>query len=316
MINLCTLSDYNYLTYGLVLYRSITDTTKSDFTLHYLCLDNKCYEKLNKLKEENSWTNLKLYTIENLNLSTDWHYLIDNTQDRGIDHSDGQSTYHWALASFFTNWLMEQEDLPLLYADSDICFYNDVKHIFDIVGGSSTGLITHKHISPTDRSSVGYYNVGIIYFNNNSYGKQCLKRWVSCVIGKDTSYPHHRTCGDQKYLELFMDWIGRDKVYNLDMSIGHSAPWCAGHHIIGPDRQNPGYLAIDWPAFAFNEPNTIVSQLLYFYHFSHFNPDYKSNTWEKDREGEWCNFLSQPGLTKIYQDYFNKCLSIKQKYNI
>ena len=189
MINLISLSDYNYLIYGLVLYNSLKNTTVSDFTLHYLCLDDKTYDILNKLKEKYGWIDLKLYNFSIIKNSEDWEYLVNNTENRSVDKSDGQSTFHWALASVFTNYLMTEINEPCLYIDSDICCYNDIGEIFDYLEDKSVGLITHKHISPSEWSSVGFYNVGIIYFSNTDDGVLCLKKWKDCVIGKDQSYP-------------------------------------------------------------------------------------------------------------------------------
>ena len=47
--NCCTLSDYNYLLKGLVLYDSLEKHNKEDFRLYYLCLDQKTYDKLKEL---------------------------------------------------------------------------------------------------------------------------------------------------------------------------------------------------------------------------------------------------------------------------
>lgn len=297
MIDLVTLSDKNYLINGLILYDSLKQNVTSDFTLHYLCLDDIVYNTLKKL----NYINIKLYSLKIIEESEDWRFLINNTENRSIDKSDGQSTFHWALASVFTNYLMEIEDRPLLYIDSDICIYNDIGIVFDKMIDYNVGLITHKHISPNEWSSVGYYNVGIIYFNNTEEGKSCLKKWKNCVIGKDRSYPNYKNCGDQKYLELFTSWI--NKIVLLDSIIGHSAPWCAGHHEI---YERDGIKYLKWPGFCFNQPNTIFEQPLYFYHFSHFTPNLKNNTWKKDRNNEWCTFLNQKGLIEIYNDYFNR----------
>lgn len=301
MIDFVTLSDKNYLINGLVLYNSLKQNITSDFTLHYLCLDDITYSKLYKLKEEKSYIDLKLYRFDVIQNLDDWQYLIKNTENRSIDKADGQSTFHWALASVFTNYLMNIEDRPLLYIDSDICVYNDLGIIFDKMIDYNVGLISHKHISPKEWSHVGYYNVGIIYFNNTNDSKLCLQKWKDCVIGKDLSYPKYKSCGDQKYLELFITWI--DKIILLDSIVGHSAPWCAGHHEIY-DKNNVKYLK--WPGFCFDRPELIFEQPLYFYHFSHFTPDYTNNTWKKDRDNEWCGFLGQPGMTEIYQEYFEK----------
>ena len=53
MINLTTVSDYNYLTKGISLYESLLNSS-NDFTLHYLCIDDKSYDNIWK-SEVKKW---------------------------------------------------------------------------------------------------------------------------------------------------------------------------------------------------------------------------------------------------------------------
>ena len=171
--HIVTLSDHNYLLNGMALANSIRDTSQ-DYVIHYLCLDEETYMNLHLLKEtdpKHKFKPVQLYQIGELMKNEDFQTLADNNESRPIDESDGQSHFHWALASYFSAHLMNKYHLPhVLYVDSDIVFYQDVQRVFDAVGDKSIGLITHKH-NKLDKTTtnVGYYNVGVIYFKTVSY---------------------------------------------------------------------------------------------------------------------------------------------------
>ena len=235
------------------------------------------------------------------------------------------SPFHWALASFFTHYLIEKEGLEhCLYSDTDICFYNDIKHIFECVSEDDIGLITHKHVPLDYMQSVGYYNVGIMYFGPSEKSKTCLGFWRNCVADKNNPYADQfGTCGDQKYLELFEFVVEDVKINVLDHKIGHVAPW---NFSLSGIKNNK----LTWdmgPAF-FNCHVTgehEITQDLMFCHFSHFSPDYDNDSYEidfnfedtpKGRRPAWGNVLPQPGVKELYDNYFELCKKTRKKYGI
>ena len=157
MLHLSAISDYNYLTYGLALRDTISQNTNEDFTIHYLALDEKTKKSIQGVP------NIELYSLDCIQQDEMFSVLKENNPSKPGD----LSPFHWALASFFTHYLIEKKGLPhCLYTDTDICFYNDIKSIFDSVNNYDVGLITHKHVPLDYMQSVGYYNVGIVYFDN------------------------------------------------------------------------------------------------------------------------------------------------------
>ena len=105
-----------------------------------------------------------------------------------------------------------------MYIDSDIYFYKDPQIIYDELGNKSIGIIRHRH--NTSSSVDGEFNVGIIYFKNDTEGVECLRWWNDCIL--ESLRPDLATCGDQKYLEEF------PKMYDtaiLDKTFAHGAPW-------------------------------------------------------------------------------------------
>ena len=308
--HIITLSDHNYIINGMCLYESLLrDST--DFTLHYLCLNDETYNKLNSLNLDN----LKCYSMEELSKDKDFETLKNNNESRPIDESDGQSHFHWALGSFFSGYLLNNYNLPhVLYVDSDIIFYRDVQLVFDAMGSKSIGIITHKH-NKLDKTStnVGYYNVGIIYFANDEVGSKCLNFWRNCCIHPDNEYSAtFGSCGDQKYLELFDDLFGEENVEVLCRKVGNGAPWnFPMFEFLEDDR-------IIWrdPDGNVLDPGEELEQDVVFNHFSHFTPNYEEKSFGFDRGGEWGPIYNHPGVIDIYANYMQNLLSVKEKFQL
>ena len=321
MINISCISDENYLTYGLSLRDSIASNTKEDFIIHYLALDEKTEKFLSGVD------NIKVYTLDVIENDPDFQKLKENNPSKPGD----LSPFHWALASFFSYYLMENENIEnCIYSDTDICFYGDIKDVIDsckieaIDEECDVGLITHKHVPLDYMQSVGYYNVGIIYFNGTEKALKCLKFWRDCVVDKNNIYAaQFGSCGDQKYLELFEHVIDGIQIMTLDVHIGHAAPWNFSLSRIENNK-------LTWdmgPAFFDSEVNgehELTHDLL-FVHFSHFTPDYENDSYEidfnfeetpKGRRPAWGNILPQPGVKEVYDNYFELCKNTRKKYGI
>ena len=308
--NLLTLSDKNYLDNGLCLYDSLKEHS-DNFYLHYLALDEQTHKVLRELDLEN----LFVYSLIDLSIDTDLEILIHNNPSRPIDTSDGQSPFHWALASFFCNFLVDQYKIPhVMYIDSDILFYDSVKKIFDSIGEKSIGLITHKHMK-LDKSirNPGYYNVGVIYFRNNKIGKGCLKFWRDCCVSPNNRFSEiFGACGDQKYLELFDEFVDKDEIKIIDKDVGHGAPWSfVLFDFISPTRvvwKDPMHLVLEEDS---------LEQDIVFNHFSHFTINRETGTYSMDRNGEWGPRLPRhPGVVEVYDDYCIKLERTRERYNL
>lgn len=301
---IATLSDKNYLLNGLALYESLCKYCVS-FVLHYLCVDDYTY----KFFQKNKIRNINPIHINELQ-SKEFDCLVQNHESHPIDSSDGQSPFHWALAPMFIHHVLQTAQ-ECLYVDSDIVFYNKVDDIFNSVINYDVGLITHKHCRlEKNRRNVGYYNVGIIYFKNSTFGSACCRWWRDVVV--DTSNPWfnpYGSCGDQKYLEIFEDIFPLLKIKIIDEDIGHSAPWN-----MGPSTLENGFYT--WPSDLVLKGTIYTKQPLYFHHFSHFTPNYANNTWSHQRNNEWGNCVDTEEKKKLYQNYYNQLVTMKEKYGI
>jgi len=299
MYTMVTLSDKNYLDRGIALYESIKKFP-IDFRLFYLCLDGKTYDTLSQIGDTRL---IPLLIDEEFKDNKDFYILAANNASVPIGLSDeyydknklfpGYSDFHFALGSFFTHHIMEKEEPDeVLYVDSDILFYCDPELIFDAVVERSIGIIRHRHNEVG--CIAGGYNVGIVYFRNNTTGRSCLNWWRDVVMNKDNPwFTEYGGCGDQKYLELFESKFGDVKI--LDADIGHAAPWNFSLYRYFDDDT-----IIDWNG---------VIQPLVFVHFSHFN--YVGDKYEVARRGEW---KLHPPAKKYYDGYLLTLQDVKRRY--
>ena len=298
MLHFSAISDKNYLMFGLTLYESLCEHCTEPFTLHYLALDDEVEKVFGNLP------NIIVYDLETIERQPLFDLLKANNPSKPGD----LSPFHWAMASFFTYYLLNNIGLPYcLYCDTDIFFYRNPAEIFRSVDDYSVGLVTHKHIPKNDNVSVGYFNVGVIYFRNDQDGMACLKFWRNVVADKDTPFFQvYGKCGDQAYLQIFEYIVGQDSIKTLDLDIGHGAPWNFSHcEIIDGD--------ITWNG-KFVTGEEVVVQPLVFNHFSHFRANFEDNSYKIDFNGEWGNILPNPGITETYDNYFAACKAAKEKY--
>lgn len=288
---LCSLSDNNYLPLGLSLYDSLLKTTKDNFILYYLCLDEKCY---NTVKSINSEKFIPIYLKD---------FITENTELEKFNRSN-YSDFVWMLASYFSNYLLSEKNLDhITYIDADIVFYDDINYFYEEIGEKSVGVIRHRHIPKNINSPDGQYNVGVVYFRGDEIGRKCLYWWKDAVFNK--KYPELSTCHDQKYLEGFFIFFDKNKISIVDETIAHGAPW--------------NYILYDWSSF--DKDNTITwegkKQKFLFNHFSRYKFDIENNYYYNNSYGKETNnfkVYNIPQVLKLNTDYFLKIKNSAKKY--
>lgn len=288
MMNFCTVADSNYLLKGLAMYNSIAATYKGEFRLHWLCLDDKCYNSLVDMwqKENNNIRPYKLTDFEKTNTE-----LAIMKRNPATMFGDAYSNYCWALTPWFIDYILNfglnNRDTGLMYVDSDIYFFKSPQLILDAMDAKgyegkdySVAIHTHRFTKPYNGDlDTGWYNVGVLYFKANDLGEEIAKTWKNWMI--DTQNPYYKThgkTGDQKYLELFSQIWGQEFIFVFDeeTNISHLAPWCAN---IEPEKET------------------------LFFHFSHFRYNLKQNAWYDSLQGEWAP-AREKGIEPYYQRYF------------
>lgn len=288
MINISTVSDYNYLDKGLVLYDSLL-MYNPNIKLHYLCLDGNSYDKVKKYES----VNLVAYNVNDL-LSSD--PILAKLKENNYKY------FCWSLASYFTNYLMNQNIGDITYIDSDIKFYDNINLILDAIGEKEIGIFRHRQFPLDKPRPEGFYNVGVVHFKNKEIGKYVLNWWSDAVLHQ--KYPHLNTCGDQKYLDEFPNLCPADFLF-IDGDIGHGAPW-QWHLFDFSDYDKDG--SIIWEG---------KKQKLMFSHFSQFimNENSYIPTTMHHQYMTVDRYDKIPNLKRIYDDYYNNLKNIKNKYD-
>jgi len=206
MINICTVSDINYLAQGLTLYRSLNN---KNVALHYLCIDKMSYDILSKIEDQN----IIPYSVSEL-----------TNNDEHLNHlKNGDYKYFcWSLASYFSNYLLSSDKFEsITYIDSDIYFHHNIQELYDTISNRDVSIFRHRQFDMSYNGDEGRFNVGVVYFRNSVKGKEVLGWWSDAVLHK--KYPELATCGDQKYLNNFLDLCSDDEI-SVD-EVGHGAPW-------------------------------------------------------------------------------------------
>jgi len=296
-MNFCTLSDKKYFLQGLALYYSIEARYKGEFKLFWLCLDKQTFDDLRHLELKNVIP-VSLPVLEEIDPD-----LISAKKNPACLYGDQYSQYCWALTPYFTDYLLQNiipPDQYLMYVDSDIAFYHSPQLIIDAMEGKSIGIHSHRGEAAYDviNNPVGEFNVGVVVFKNNDTGRKAAAWWKDCLINyPNRYYKIYGTCGDQKYLDLFIPLFKDVCVFDR-LNCGYLAPWCF---------DNVRYL---------DDGNIVYkgkAQPVIFYHFSHFNYDLGKGQWKDSHKGEW-NPCSVPQVRKYYEYYFRVLMELQQIY--
>jgi hypothetical protein len=283
MKKFCTTCDYNYLPKGLSLYESL-NTLCLKFELHWLCIDDKTFDKLQEL----NLPNVIAYKLSSLEQENE-----DLIKAKDIEprlYGNKYSQYCWCLTPYFINYILKglKENEKLLYCDADIYFYYSPEIVFDSLDKKSVTIHTHRFSGEfDDENPAGWYNVGVIGFKKDTIGIDVSESWKGWLL--DSSNPYYEKygiCGDQKYLNVFRRIWGENNicVFDEEFNILHLAAWCTHNDL----NQSP-----------------------LFYHFSHFVTDF--STWSDSLHGEW-NPSQYPHIKPLYEDYFNVHIKVKEKY--
>ena len=227
---LCTLYNSLYLDKGLVLYDSLCASAK-DFKLYVLCMDDKCYDVLRNLNQENH------IPVRLTDFEASDEVLLTAKGNRSFGE------FCWTCSSSFIWYVLKHygED-NCTYVDADMYFYQDPAILVDeMIKAGKTVMITPHRFTPEKMHFVknGTYCVEFNTFLNEESSLKVLRKWCDQCLECCTSVYDGVHFGDQKYLDPWPEEFP-DVVHVCQHPGAGTAPWNigwyrqkdAGRHIV------------------------------------------------------------------------------------
>jgi hypothetical protein len=284
-----TLFDSNYLTRGLVMYRSLL-RYETDFHLWIICFDDLMFEILTKMQ-------LEKVTLVPLNEFEDEKLL-----EFKLTRPKKEYFFTCAPASILYVFKHFSEVETVTYLDTDLRFFSSPQTIFAENTNASIFLTEHRFLSYFDQpeSKYGRFNVQFMVFRRTDSGLAALNYWFEhCLSLRYES--EEDNYGDQKCLD---DWQQRFTGVHVVQSLGAGlAPWNASQYAIEKK---------DNQIFVETDP-------LIFYHYSGFkiygnNFAYLSPSCPFKVQKKVKNFIYKPYFREIKQAY-QDIRKIDQNFN-
>lgn len=260
---------------ALPLYFSLCTKCNKSFELFILCMSEKVYRILDKIK----FDNVKIVLIDELEKNN--LELIQARNNRSFHE------YCWTVKPVFLDYIINRYTTAQYYAhlDADLFFFNDIDKIFK--EDSKASIFLTEHYNSKDfmhyYELTGKFNTGFVGFKNDSQGRAAIKIWkIRCLEKCTGEYDTiNKTFGDQRYVE---EWPQVFKNVHVVKSVGaNTAFWNVKN-------------------YRFRNMNNVVyvnSTPLIFYHFSALSP-------LSPNEVELCSFykIEDNDLIKlVYEPY-------------
>jgi hypothetical protein len=193
MYHFATLFDYNYLSRALALYRSLTQTSSSDFTFYILALDQ---EVISFFSAQN-YRNIVVISLHDVEI-----YFPDLLAAK-LNRSKVE--YYFTLSPvlplfIFQNYPGVQQVTTM---DADLYFFADPKLILNAYCDASILVTPHDFSPEFANSKMGKFNVSFQSFKNDETGLKCLCQWKQkCLEWCHDYYDEENDrFADQKYLD-------------------------------------------------------------------------------------------------------------------
>jgi hypothetical protein len=219
-----TLFDSNYLTRGLVMYRSLLRHA-GEFHLWIICFDDLAYQLLQQL-------NLEKVTLISL-------LEFEDSELLKIKPQRTQREYCWTCTPSTLLYVLNTEPHvdTITYLDADLMFFSSPEPIFTEAKNASILLTEHRYLPEYDQSATsGIYNVQFMMFRRNLEGLNALKWWRDRCIEWCYARFENGKFGDQKYLD---DWKERFTGVHVIQHLGAGlAPWNAAQYNLNKNGED------------------------------------------------------------------------------
>ena len=287
MLNFVTLFDKNYMSRGIVLYNSLKEHCKQDFTFYVLAMDEVTEKYLKSLNN----VNLFVITVDDMKKMYPVLIKLEKERTRG--------EFSWTLSSFSIQYCLRQFSLDsCTYVDSDICFYNDPQILLDEMGDKSVLITEHNYTPEYDQSATsGKFCVQFMNFKNNEDGNRVLEYWRSKCEEWCYNRMEDGKFGDQKYLD---DWESRFEgiVYNCRNLGCGVAPWNVQKYDVSVENE----------MIYVTERITKLKHPVVFFHY---------HALAEVGNRKWCLShyrLTEPEKKYLFRPYIKKIYIVEAKY--
>ncbi len=213
----CTFFDQRYITRGLALVRSLSETTTTNH-LWILCMDQPTADCLSRL----CGPAVTLLSIEEIAVRDE--RILAARQDRTLVE------FYFTSKAFLCDYILatnQQVDL-LTYLDADMYFFGDPSLIRDQMQGYSIGITPHRfplHLRSSEK--YGRYNAGFVSIRRDQEGLACLAWWQDACFAWCHDYIDNDRFADQRYLDRIPER------YERVNSIAHRGINCAPWNLAG-----------------------------------------------------------------------------------
>ena len=211
----CTLFNYDYLTRGLALYRSM-ERCIDDFRLYILAMDKETFEIL----EDQNLEQVILIYVDSI---------MDDRLKTVLGRRPGPS-FFWTCTPLVIEYILkEKKEEWCTYVDADCYFLKDPGKVFDIIeeGNYSVGIVEHRFRKDDSYDGLiemdGRFNVAFNTFRNEDNSLKILDEWKEQCINCCTNDPTDGNFGDQLYLNEWPD--KHERVYIVEDDGVDVAPW-------------------------------------------------------------------------------------------
>lgn len=186
--NLCTFIGKESLEQGLALYNSLKMKTQN-FRLWICCLDESSYSLLHRMSLDHAI----LIHLRNF----EGNELLSIKDTRNLDE------YYRTLKPSFISYIFKNNYKvnSLIYTDVDNHFLTDFTNLFDELKQGNSLLIFKHSVSTEEEKNYGVYDSGLIGFNRDQIGLECLYKWKKDCINWCFNKVEEDRWLDQKYLE-------------------------------------------------------------------------------------------------------------------
>lgn len=292
----CTLYNSLYLDKGLVLYESLKKCSKNSI-LYVLCMDDKCFEVLSDISEENLIPIL-LQEVENEKMK-------EAKQNRSI------AEYCWTCSSRLIEYVLDSNAPDsCTYIDADMYFFNDPQCLIDemMSAGKSAMVVPHRFPKETEHIAVtiGTYCVEFNTFLNNDDGKKILNHWHNLCLECCSNLGDGIHWGDQKYLDILVKYYP-EQIHVCEHVGAGVAPW----NIMR-------YKGIEETNYMTTFKDTGIKSNIVFYHYQALS--YIGNNWIETGVSNGKRNIDYDLVDAIYGLYLSKIeekrTMLCDKYNI